>query len=483
MMQEIDMPEEIARNILEAESSDGLFDISVRGIRLYQHIRMRLYYEVTEQMDIFDPGANTSRPEQIKSLFSYIRHAVTQNEMWGLRKSKVVIVENPRHDPETGRNIHTYFLLENFRHDYSVIRLSDADPRYPRERGKNYKLFFYDYFAIKRKLFMSFYMRKRIGAELNDVAKIISNSTKNHLSCVPLGLHRFILSSLLRAYIGVRNSVVFLRNLNPDLLIVVNSYGHTDIVHGARILRIPVIELQHGFIYPYHLGYTYPNVEKGFIDIFPDYLFTFGELWNSATTFPVHKQNLIATGFPYFEEQRKKYQNLDRKKRDILFISQNTIGRRLLRIAIQVAQRALNYTIIFKLHPKQYRNWETRFGDILCKMPSNVVIYGEDTPNIYRLFRTSRVQVGVFSTALYEGLGFGLKTIICMLPGWRFAEHLVSSKQASLAKNSKDILRLISIEDDKKSDVDKIFRPNAVNNIHAAIDEILEQRKKTEGAL
>jgi len=65
-----------------------------------------------------------------------------------------------------------------------------------------------------------------------------------------------------------------------------------------------------------------------------------------------------------------------------------------------------------------------------------------------------------------------------MLPGWRFAEHLVSSKQASLAKNSKDILRLISIEDDKKSDVDKIFRTNAVNNIHAAIDEILEQRKK-----
>ncbi|MBW1895282.1 MAG: hypothetical protein JRI91_16565 [Deltaproteobacteria bacterium] len=269
-----------------------------------------------------------------------------------------------------------------------------------------------------------------------------------------------------------------MRNLKPDLLVVVNSYGHADIVHGAKILRIPIIELQHGFIYPYHLGYTYPDVEKNYIDIFPDYLFTFGELWNSATNFPIHEQNLIATGFPYFEEQREKYQNLDRKKRDILFISQNTIGRRLLRIAIQVALKAKNYNIIFKLHPKQYNDWKERFSDILCEMPLNIVIYGKDAPNIYRLFRTSRVQVGVFSTALYEGLGFGLKTIICMLPGWRFAKQLVSSKQASLAKNSKDILRLISIDDGKNNDVAKIFRPNAVNNMHFAIDEILEQRKK-----
>jgi len=141
---------------------------------------------------------------------------------------------------------------------------------------------------------------------------------------------------------------------------------------------------------------------------------------------------------------------------------------------MEVGQKMPDYSIIFKLHPKQYGSWREQFREMLCAVPPNVSILGEKGPSLYELFATSAIQVGVFSTALYEGLGFGLRTIICQLPGYIFVEKLIEAKYADLAKNGQDIIRLISSGSNKRIDIDHFFRSSAIRNKHDAVDRILE---------
>jgi len=294
MMKENDMPEEIARNIFEAESSEGLFDLSVRGFKLYQHVRMGLYYEVTKQLNIFAPPPYTSKPNKTRILLNYIKHAALQNDFWGVDKCKVLVVESSRRDAIMQKNIYTYLLLENFKHDYSVVRRTDPRGGYPEEKTDPDVSICYDYFLLKRTICSEFAIRARCYDDFQRIATKIDNAFKQHLSS-SLNIKNYTLRNIIRGYFGVRNAMNLLRNVTPVLLIVEDAYGHSDIVHAAKLQKIPVVELQHSTIYPYHLGYTYPHAQNGEIDIFPDYILSYGDFWKSVAAYPIDKQNIIAT--------------------------------------------------------------------------------------------------------------------------------------------------------------------------------------------
>lgn len=124
------------------------------------------------------------------------------------------------------------------------------------------------------------------------------------------------------------------------MIFVVVSYENLAIVAAAKSLGIEVIELQHGTITDYHLGYSYPLKTRldGEIPYFPDKILTFGDYWINDENCPLSKDKIIPIGFSYFEVQSKDYINAEPIDNQVLFISQGVIGKYLSQIAYEFAK-------------------------------------------------------------------------------------------------------------------------------------------------
>ena len=99
----------------------------------------------------------------------------------------------------------------------------------------------------------------------------------------------------------------------------------------------------------------------------------------------------------------------------VLFISQGTIGRDLSRLAVDLRQKlSPKYKVVYKLHPGEYRQWESRYPWLIS---GGLKVVDDDSISLYELLAESKALVGVNSTVIYEGLGLGLKIVLANLPG------------------------------------------------------------------
>ena len=251
---------------------------------------------------------------------------------------------------------------------------------------------------------------------------------------------------------GLRFYRALLDRVSPKLLVVVCAYGLETLIEAAKARDVPVVELQHGVIYPYHLGYTYPTVPKS---TFPDHLLTFGSFWNDATDYPVPAERIHAVGYPVFDEARASMQRDPGD--EVLFVSQLAVGEPLSRMAVDFASRT-GRPVIYKLHPGEIPGWRERYPWLTAP---DVRVVDDPGRSIYELFATARAQVGVFSTALYEGIGLGVPTVVAELPGSEASEPLVRRGYAGKAADVTGLEAALN-RPTAPADAEALFRPGAV---------------------
>ncbi|WP_235068973.1 hypothetical protein [Turicibacter sp. TJ11] len=247
-----------------------------------------------------------------------------------------------------------------------------------------------------------------------------------------------------------------LNKINPRLIIEVVHYNFENMIINeiAKKKNIRTIELQHGILGKKHINYNYSK--KRIHSFFPDEIFLFSEYWKYNTRLPIDDSRQHIVGFPYIEKYVKN-NNLYKKRECILFISQATIGYELSKLAVQLGEelreRNLNYKIIYKLHPAEYLCWKVNYpwlyenSDFIEVIDYNI--------NIYNLFEKSFIQIGVYSTALYEGLAFDLETYILNMSEADFVSDLYTSGYAVLINNISDIIYLL-----KQLNVNKTSKKN-----------------------
>jgi hypothetical protein len=226
-----------------------------------------------------------------------------------------------------------------------------------------------------------------------------------------------------------------LARVRPKALVVVVSYGKETLIEAAKDRGVPVVELQHGSIYPYHLGYSFPTGEKS---TFPDHLLTFGRYWSATTEFPICQERISAVGYPAFEAARAGFTR--HPESVILFLSQPAIGEKLSRLAVEFARRSKE-RVIYKLHPGEVLGWAVRYPWL---SGSGVQVADDPGVPVYKYFGMAKVQVGVFSTALYEGLGFGVPTVVAQLPGSEACEPLIQHGYARAAADATELESAVS---------------------------------------
>lgn len=257
-----------------------------------------------------------------------------------------------------------------------------------------------------------------------------------------------------------------LAKLRPRVVVVVVGYGKESLIEAARERGVPVVELQHGVIHPQHTGYAFPTGTKRH---FADWLLTFGDHWCDAVRYPIPRERVVSVGFPYFEAEAARFE-ATAKRDQVLFLSQPAIGARLSALAAGLAGRH-PWRVVYKLHPAEYGDWRERYPWLA---DARVQVLDSDDVLLYRLFAESRAQVGVFSTAVYEGLGFGLPTFLAALPGVESMQSLVASGAAQRVKSPEELATALTHARARRTaiDVERFFRRDSARRLVATLERI-----------
>ncbi|MDD6048509.1 MAG: sialyltransferase [Methanobrevibacter ruminantium] len=487
---------EICQKIWNLEEKYELNHKEIQGCYPWQLIRMYLYYEITRKTNVFESAQQSSLSlfDKINSFLPFVKNSILSNPLSGNENVDALIFDHPRKVifEDEYQDIYSYFLkdtLNQYGKSFETIESPYLNQHFrSNENIKENNVKFND-----RILLGSFTHKTRNRGKLHFTESEMQyiNSVKEELETafeIEIDLFRIMEDHILNFQYDYKKYIELLQRKKPKVVFLVVAYENKALLAACKKMNIEIIELQHGTISPYHLGYSYPentmkfNGELKEIEYFPDKILSFGNYWKNACPFPIDSENIISMGFPYFEENSKTYMKIaedknskegnDQKteKKQILFISQGVIGKYLSELAYETAlnmnknnenneDNAQNYNFIYKLHPGEYGTWKENY-DYLTKAVNefdNFTVINKSEPPLYELFAESHYQIGAFSTAIYEGLAFNCKTFIIDVPGVEYLDDLIDKDIVKKVNSSEELINYINNENISIQEYDKDY--------------------------
>lgn len=258
-----------------------------------------------------------------------------------------------------------------------------------------------------------------------------------------------------------------IRRVDPEVSVLVTSYGKETFVEACQDWGVSVVELQHGIIDDTAVAYSFPGDRTK--TAFPDYLFTFGEFWNERAAFPIPDERVVPVGYPHLERSRRTYVDVESSE-TVLFVSQGIVGTELSRMAVELAaDPRVDADVVYKVHPGEHERWRSAYPWLA---EADVEVVDQSGRPLYRLFAESSVQVGVSSTALYEGLAFDLDTYVVDLTSVEFVNDLLENDYATLVADADELATCLTEPTDRSVDVERLFRSGSVERIGTELRRI-----------
>jgi len=242
----------------------------------------------------------------------------------------------------------------------------------------------------------------------------------------------------------------------PKKIYMIVAYFRHALVSAANDLGIETIEIQHGEISPFNIGYNYPDHKK--IPYFPSRLILWGEFWYNELRIPIDKKNISYDGFPFLDEEIQKYSNIIQEKKKVLFISQGKIGRLLVDIATEFAEKNKAYTVVYRLHPSESEQWQNLYPKLYTTSigNNNVIVETGKTKPLYKSLAESKFVVGVNSTVLIESLALHCKLVLVDLPGVEYFQSLIDEKLVKKVENAEQLAKVLK-EDTQQMSIDRNY--------------------------
>ncbi len=423
-------PETVVQKMINLEVKHNLFEMEFNNVFFYQLIRMQLYYYIIGEKKIFN-----KQDYSYKNIFLTLYFILKEILSWKKRKklinNEICIIQHSRKIDD--KDIYTDHLKKIIK-KYSILHQSS---------GQNYSFnvnsINYDYNLLLKQILTLFrfsYPKKNKDVEkfikIYKEAFFLDDSFQNNMY--------FYIQNQLNAHKVAKN---FIEKSAFKKIIVVNSYGNQSIIYAANELNVDTIELQHGIINESHLGYNFPKSKKNQILSFPNKLILFGDFWKDKANFPINDDKLISLGSPHFDENFSKLQKKEKNPNNkVLVLSQQTMQKYILEFIRTILLHQKNAKFTYKAHPKEDINYAKKFINKHKLMENVEIIHGNK--NIYQLFENHSVQIGVFSTALYEGYSCQLKTGIIKLPGWESMKPLINYSNVYKIENHSDLNKMLT---------------------------------------
>jgi len=428
---------------LEFERSTNICSFRIGSCFFWDTIRFKAYYSISESLGIYGRSQRYRRPSVFRMLKTLPEDLLSLARV--LRKAPgdrggLLVLANARRvlDPMSGRWVDPYTdpVIDDLSVNPIVLESRIGGLHLKPAWTKN--LGYYDvlkYVAGVLRIFIGLFfhlnrqererllwMEKRIESEFGVRYPLVRNAVD------ALAWHH----ALVPVYSWL------LRRLRVRTLVIICSYGKEAWIEACRRYRVRTIELQHGTISKYHPGYHYPEgTNKHYT---PDEFWAFGEYWTKTASFPVDIRLRSNFGFRYLERAVGALGNV---KDDgyLLVISQGVVGHRLSRFIVDALQFLSDEIRIgYKLHPGERLNWKDEYP-WLAEQIGRIEVFEGEEPGLYELMGRARWQLGVSSTALYEGMRLGCRTILVELPSVEYMEEVVASGCAVLIKTAADLAR------------------------------------------
>lgn len=433
----------ICEVFLSLEQTHQLFSWRVKGVYVWPLMRMPLYYAITKQLGVFGAphGSSHWKGRRLSRIWLWL-WASLSFLIKRKRPTEVLIFDHPRKviKGKYSVDIYTESLIEylcsqhvnlEVYENLSYQNLQRLERDYPRR--------YYDLIATSAKM----------GAKLTKVKlNTQDHSLISHIEGVfknKLGIH-ISLKQLVQRVTGefqIRRWMYLriLRVHRPKLLVVVVSYSHSiaPLIDAARSLGIPSIEMQHGTYSRYHLGYHFPkDINHPY---FCNSFFSFGSFWLNMAQLPIHESEFKIFGFRHMSEQLKVTQKPLSDRDEVLFLSQGVIGEGLSQYALACAYAHLPWKLIYKLHPSEYQTWRNDYPKLSqAEQLGLIQVIDHAQFSLYELMGRARFQVGVFSTAVYEGLALGCITLLVDLPGLEYMQTLIDQDVAEYIQSHEQLI-------------------------------------------
>lgn len=427
------------------EARFNALDFKVAGVKAWQLSRMTLYYTIAQKYGVEEQGRNKlSNLQKLQSLINYIKNSFIRNPFCK-KKCDVVIVSHPqsRIVNEEAIDIYTKYLIDDLRENKVDYLELESVYLGEHQRSPNNNVVYIDFVDLVSRVFKAFYffnLDEKETVFLNEINKLLSDSFNMKIDVTNIILNN-IKDYKIRYYLYLK----LFKKLKPKVLYIVVSYGRGAIIKAAKDSNIKVIELQHGTFSDYHLGYSFPN-RKEELDYFPHEFLVWSQYWKDLVKFPIPHESVKVKKFEYLEKNKENYQNMD-KLDQIVVLSQGNIGNLLASLILEKLEIFNGKKIIYKLHPGEYgRSKNYAALQKLVKLHKNIEVV-EDI-DLYKLLATSQYQLGVNSTALYEGVEFGCKTILFDTSGIEYMDRFIifyNLKKVDNLYMSQDIIKDFNI--------------------------------------
>jgi len=415
-------PKQLCEIFFEIEEKFDALDQKIQNIKIWQLMRMDLYYIIASKYNIEEQGhSKISRFHTFKALGGYIKNSFIYNPFIK-NKCDIVVFSHPRSKYVEDKyiDIYTHYFLEALKNEEKNFIEIEIALMGTHKRSKHDKLVYADAIVLATK-FLKYFIFFKLTKDESDFINSINTMLGSYLG------EKVDISNVLINGIKTHKVKYFLykklfNKIKPSCLYIVPAYGNGVIVKAAKDSNIRVVELQHGVFSHYHLGYSYPN-RKEELDYFPDEFIVWGEYWKNLISLPIDEKYIKIKPFEFLEIYKKKYQDIE-KKHQLVVLSQGNIGNKIAGLLVKKLALFKNLKIIYKLHPGEYDRYNTyeKLSELIREHGNIEIVEDID---LYYLLATSKYQLGVNSTALFEGKEFGCETILFDTEGIEYMDKFI----------------------------------------------------------
>lgn len=450
------------QSLLSVEEDLDLFNWQIGGAPIWDRIRWVVFYQ------LFDPLGGASRAQERLDVGGWSRLKISLRYLLGalkrrpssLERDPVLFVgwQRRKRGPDgTWWDIHCDPILEHL-----DIGANYVEPDY---EGRHFTPAHTPEIAYLDIIRLRAYLRRKAGlievslsesdqSLAREASKRFEESTGKQVDVVSI-----VRESLRERASALGDYRSLIAHLDPELVLLVSSSSKETLIEACQQEEVPVWELQHGVL-GISPAYHFPGEGRS-KQLFPDRFLSWGEYWTDQVELPLDETKIEIVGFPYFDRERKRHSGQKASDR-VLFLSQPSIGSELADLAVDLNGFLDTSEVVFKLHPKEEGDWRDRYPSL---EDASINVVEGDQPSLYELMGGSRAQVGVGSTALFEGLGFGLRTFILNKDGIPSDQALVTAEFTTVIRSAGELVEELRKEAVTSPPVREFFRPGATERV------------------
>ena len=465
---------ELVEKFIIFEEKNNLFDLEIVGEKYWHYIRFEIFNIIANDKFEFGNRDQTlkSKINKIRTYFFNIITILIRQPLLILKRKEILIFNHPRRILIDGYYtcIFTDYILDHLKHSYYVFELPYQLSHLKPIKTKNIK--YLDLIHLICRIKKLFQKRLICDTDMLEV-KQLERKIADEFNLKPenLNVKKILKDKLLFIIESKKYYRKIIDKIKPKLIIEVVHYLNAIISVNeiAKERGIKTVELQHGTTGKYFIPYNFHKKQN--LPGFPDEIWLFGAFWKNYSSFPINGDSLKEVGFPYLERMYDKFNDSIKpnNKKIILFLSQWNIGDELSRIAVRLNKLIdkQKYEIYFKLHPAEVNNYKQKYPNLI---ESEITVINSSSKNIYYYFDIASYQVGVYSTSLFEGLRYGLKTFIFKTYGHEQMEKIYRNGYAKLVENELQLSKYLE-EPHDEIDMNYLWKSNSLNAILNEIDK------------